>query len=104
MIFELGWESLEQRRAKIRAVLMYKIINNLVDIPAEHLLLPADGRTRGQAAFRTIYARSDLYRFSFFPRTIITWNHIPPDVRHVTTIEQFRTGLGSITLPVLSQM
>ena len=34
----LKWESLEQRHAKTRTVLMYKIIHNLVEIPAEHLL------------------------------------------------------------------
>jgi hypothetical protein len=34
MLSELSWETLEQRRAKTRAVLMYKIINNLVDIPS----------------------------------------------------------------------
>jgi hypothetical protein len=41
MLSELSWETLEQRRAKTRAVLMYKIINNLVDIPSHTLLIPA---------------------------------------------------------------
>ena len=70
----LKWESLEQRHAKARTVLMYKIIHNLVEIPAEHLLIPSDCRTRG------IYTRADVCRFSFFPHTIITWNSIPPQV------------------------
>ena len=59
----LKWESLEQRRAKARSVLMYKIVHNLVEIHAEHLLIPADSRTRGIAAFRIIYTRADVYRF-----------------------------------------
>ena len=59
-----------------------------------------DSRIGGIAAFMTIYARADVYRFSFFPRTIITWNSIPPDVRQASTIGQFQAGLGSITLPV----
>ena len=50
------------------------------------------------------YTNADVYRYSFFPRTIITWNTIPPTLRQVNTIDQFQTGLGSITLPVLSQM
>ena len=79
IISNLKWESLEQRRAKARSVLMYKIVHNLVEIHAEHLLIPADSRTRGIAAFRTIYTRADVYHFSFFPRTIITCNSIPPD-------------------------
>jgi hypothetical protein len=83
---------------------MYKIIHNLVEIRAEHLLIPSDSRTRGIAAFRTIYTRADVYRFSFFPRTIITWNSIPPEVRQASTIGKFQAGLGSITLPVQFQV
>jgi hypothetical protein len=60
MLSELSWETLEQRRAKTRAVdLMYKIINNLVDIPSHTLLIPADGRTRGTTVYRVIYTRID---------------------------------------------
>jgi hypothetical protein len=43
-------------------------------------------------------------RYSFFLRTIITWNTIPQTLRQVNTIDQFQAGLGPITLPVLSQM
>ena len=54
------------------------IIHNLFEIRAEHLFIPSDCRTRGIVAFRTIYTRADVYRFFFFPHTIITWNSIPP--------------------------
>jgi hypothetical protein len=57
MLSELSWETLEQRRTKTRAVLMYKIINKLVDIPSHTLLIPADGRTRATTAYRAIYNR-----------------------------------------------
>jgi hypothetical protein len=50
------------------------------------------------------YTNADVYRYSFFPRTIITWNTIPQTLRQVNTIDQFQAGLGPITLPVLSQM
>ena len=55
MISRLQWESLEQQRAKARATFMYKIVRNLVDVPAEHILTPSDNRTRGNAAYRTLY-------------------------------------------------
>jgi hypothetical protein len=99
MISRLQWGSLEQRRAKARATFMY-----LVDVHAEHILTPSENKTRGNAAYRTLYANADVYRYSFFPRTIITWNTIPPTIRQVSTIDQFQAGLGYITLPVLSQM
>jgi hypothetical protein len=77
---------------------------NLVDVHAETILTPSDNRTRGNVAYRTLYTNADVYRYSFFPRTSITWNTIPPTLRQVNTIEQFQAGLGSITLTVLSQM
>ena len=33
-------------------------------------------RTRGNTVFKTIYTRSDVYKYSYFPRTIITWSYI----------------------------
>ena len=41
-----------------------KIKHNLVEIHAKHRLVPSDLRTRG------MYKRADVFRFSFFPRTI----------------------------------
>jgi hypothetical protein len=71
-----------------------QIVNNLVDVHAEHILTPSDNRTRGNAAYRTLHTNNDVYRYSFFPRTIITWNTIPPTLRQVNTIDQFQAGLG----------
>ena len=61
MISRLQWESLEQRRAKARVTFMYKIVNHLVDVHAEHILTPSDNRTRGNAAYRTLYTNADVY-------------------------------------------
>ncbi len=74
MLTNLGWESLEQRRAKARAISMYKITNNLVDVPTASVLIPADTRTRGNSGYRTIYCRSDssnspLSREPYLPGT-----------------------------------
>jgi hypothetical protein len=40
---------------------MYKIVNNLVDVHAEHILTPSDNRTRGNAAYRTLYIQMLMY-------------------------------------------
>jgi hypothetical protein len=48
------YKTLEQRRTKARATFMYKIVNNLVDVHAEHIITPSDNRTRGNAAYRTL--------------------------------------------------
>ena len=38
MLGDLEWDTLETRRKKIRLTMMYKIINNLIDIRAEEYL------------------------------------------------------------------
>ena len=78
---------------------MYRIIHNLVEIRAEHLLIPSDSRTRRIAAFGTIYTRADVYRFSFFPRTIITWNSIPPKYVRPVPSASSRQGQGPLPFP-----
>jgi hypothetical protein len=48
MLQQLKWETLESRRTKIQLTMFYKIVivNNLVDIPADHYLTPSKTRTR----------------------------------------------------------
>ena len=41
MLQQLKWETLESRRTKIQLTMFYKIVNNLVDIPADHYLTPS---------------------------------------------------------------
>ena len=72
MLNALKWESLESRRTKIQLTLLFKIINDLVDIRADNYLASSTGRTRQSHSkkFRQISTRTDTYKFSFFPRTI----------------------------------
>ena len=38
MISILGWPTLESRRNNLRTIMMYKIMNNLVDVPTDTIL------------------------------------------------------------------
>ena len=70
MLDHLEWESLEARRTKSQLTMLFKIINDLVDIPQEEYLKPASKRTRTRHSykFRQIPASSDYYLNSFFPK------------------------------------
>ncbi|CAC5413182.1 unnamed protein product [Mytilus coruscus] len=46
MLEELDWETLENRRVKLQLTLVYKVVNNLVDIPCNTYLTPMSSRTR----------------------------------------------------------
>ena len=79
MLQDLNWETLESRRTKLQLVVMYKIINDLVDIPCDAYLTPATTQTRAihLKKLRQYPTRTDTFKYSFFPRTIPVWNSLP---------------------------
>ena len=64
----LNWPNLQDRRINLRAIMLYKIINNFIDIPADSLLLHNSSSTRHhQHCYRMPYSKNSAYLFSFFP-------------------------------------
>ena len=47
MISLLGWPTLESRRNTLRMFMMYKIMNNVADVPTNTILLPSTLQLRG---------------------------------------------------------
>ena len=69
MIHGLGWTNLQDRRKDIRLTMLYKIINEIVHIPKEDILIPADDRTRHKHGhkFCILTQETNEYKYSFFP-------------------------------------
>jgi len=62
---------------------MCKLSHNLGDFSvAAHLKPNNERRTRGSHAFKFVVprAKKDIFKFSFFPRTINEWNSLPEEV------------------------
>ena len=100
--------SLESRRTKAQLVIMYRIINNLVDVPASQYLLPASSRTRAANShkYRQISTSTSYYKNSFFPYTIITWNTLPSAVAEAPNfaIFLFRSFTSTTTVALESRV
>ena len=79
MIDHLGWDNLQQRRLLHQATMFYKIHQGLVGIslPDDVCPLTRASRLPNICPFRQIQSCVNVYKFSFYPRTIVTWNHIP---------------------------
>ena len=92
MLRDLQWESLETRRLKSRLVMMFKIKHDLIDVPATSYLTSGDARTRG-SSYRQPTASRDVYKYSFFLRTIRDWNSLP-EVKGVNSIDGFKEQLA----------
>ena len=98
MIQSLAWESLHSRRVKMRIILLFKIIYDLIDIPAWQLN-PSNARTRGHdMRLRQIPAKQNYYRYSFLPQTIEYWNKLPSDVIKLRDLDTFKTSLSNLIL------
>ena len=97
MLSDLKWDTLETRRKKNRLTLMYKLSHNLVDINTEEHLIPnSELRTRNSHAFkyRMPKVSKDVFKFSFFPRSITEWNSLPADLVNCNSLSDFKLNLG----------
>lgn len=95
MLDTLGWEPLSQRRTNNRLIMLYRIVNNLVDINASDFFARTNTRTRGsQRLYQESTNHPVLYN-SFFPRTIRQWNNLPTILTESPSLEIFKGGLGN---------
>ena len=67
MLQQIGWETLQERRAKSRLAMQYRIAHNLVDVPAADHLQTYNSRKGNATKFRVPYARTVAYRHTFCP-------------------------------------
>ena len=96
MLQELNWETLATRRKIARLSFMYKLSHNLTDFSVTaHLKPNYERRTRGSHDFKFLVPRSkkDVFKFSFFPRTICEWNSLPDDIVNTTSVNSFKSKL-----------
>jgi len=100
MIQELEWKELEQRRKDIRLTMLYKIVHEIVHIPKEGILIPADKRTRSEHEYkyRVPIQETNEYKHSFFPKTIPQWNCLPKALTRSDTVDAFKHGLKDIKI------
>ena len=75
---QLKWESLKKRRKDNKPILLYKGLKGKASVSTDDLI-PKTRRCRNQhsMAFQTPIANTDVYKSSFFPKTIRDWNALP---------------------------
>ena len=97
MLQTLGWETLQERRAKCSVVFMYKILNQMIAVPATPYFVPAYDATRGLRVHKllTVQGRTDYHRASYFVRVIPLWNRLPDDIAGAPSINTFKEKLAA---------
>ena len=83
---------------KDRLTLMYKLSHNLININTDkYLVLHTETRTRGSHPFkyRALTTTKDIFKFSYFPRTINEWNSLPEQIATLDSLDIFKANLSS---------
>ena len=96
---ELNWSSLQERRKNSRLAVMYKIHANDVAIPIPEYIQRQTIKSTRQyhpLKFRPMKVSTNVYKYSYFPRTISDWNSLPSSVIDSNTIEGFKTALCDV--------
>ena len=90
---ELGWKPLNERRKEQRLVLLFKIVNDLVaDNNIEYNQRPS--RTSNSKQIKVLSATTEIYKHSFFPRTVKDWTTLTESAVSSKTVEGFKAAIS----------
>ena len=95
LLDELGWQTLVERRRFSRLSLFYRALHGQAGLEVDRLRL-SQGATRASSGgdhFLQLSCRTEVYRNSFFPRTVCDWNSLSASVKSTPSLETFRGAL-----------
>ena len=97
-IFSLHDRSLEQRRATSRLCMLYQIYHGSIGIPHDPYILPyrhtpRPSRQTDMHTLATCQCRTNYFKCSFFPQTIVAWNALTKSVVTSSTLDAFKAAL-----------
>ena len=96
MLNNIGWPTLSLRREKLRAVMFYKIVNNLVDVSTDGILNLITINTRGHSKRYKLNGNIDCFLHSFFPATIKIWNNLPENLTTYAALQDYKKTIFEI--------
>ena len=82
------------RREQCKTIIMYWIVNDLINIPAENYLTHSGTTTRGHGTrFLVPYCSVNAYKSSFFPSTVLLSLELSVCLRSYSTVAWCLQGL-----------
>ena len=108
MLKEADWRPLELRRAHSRLCLLYQITNGIVATPhipylLQHSHAPRSSRHAHTLQHATYQCRTNYFKYSYFPHTIVSWNSLIQDVVSSSTPEKTSLRRGRM-LPICNSV
>ena len=94
LVQRLELPTLKERRAIDKVAMVYKIVNNEVDIQASNFYTPATRQLRGQQnKFQVPQSRLNVHLHSFVPSSTRLWNSIPQSAMAASSVSNFKEQL-----------
>ena len=97
LLEQLGWPALRWRREISSLTLFYKLLHRRPE-PLHELLFPFAHTTSSRCRRKPLQllllqARTTRYRETFFYRSALLWNSVPPDIQAHTNSTTFRKAI-----------
>ena len=93
----LAWSPVHMRQNCQELCLMYKIINNEIDIDFDLFFkykeLSKNLRCKNSLQLKPKFARTEMCKLSFFHRIIPLWNKLPEHIVKAENLKHFKTNL-----------
>jgi hypothetical protein len=95
LVQKLGLLTLSERRTIDKAAMVYRVINDHVDIQGDAFFKPTSRTTRGQQnKFLVPQSRTNVHLHSFFPSAIRLWNTLPAEVAASPSVPALKASMG----------
>ena len=100
LFFEQKLLDINQIKFLQTCIFMYKYINNLLPSSFSSYFDPVPHRifTRSNNDFRSVFARTNVRKFSLRVQGPVNWNSLPKEIRTVTSLSHFKTLARAHTL------
>ena len=98
IVNDLGWRTLEQRRADAGLCFFFKMVYGLVAVPLPEYIEQFNRISRycHTMTFRQLHTSKDYYKHSFFPLAIVQWNALPETVACLPDLESFKVAVSKL--------
>ena len=89
-LLKTGPMSLSSRKIYLDLLFLFKCLHGQYDLDVSGYLQfyelehESYNLRNTELMFKTIYARTDTFKYSFFPRVVRSWNKLPISVKRVT--------------------
>ena len=93
LLLDVNLPSLQSRRSNSKAIMLYKIIHNLVSLPTKFLIPNTSVTHHHNHSFQLPYSRIDALSHSFFPSAIRIWNSLSSTTIDCCSLESFKQSL-----------